>query len=266
MAYLDTVEKRKAAIITACLALVGFIFIAFVTVLSELEPKEEDQGIAVNFGNTETGTGEIEPAKPTRVAPRVAKATATKQEQLDNVATQDNTDAPAIKSDPKITKPVRTPVEKPVKKADPKPSNSVLDALNSVSGAKPASGENNSGQGPGDGPGNKGQLDGDPYANAYYGSGKGTGGKGFGLNGRGKIAGTGAQPDCFETGRVIVEIQVNQEGRVVQATPGKKGTTNSAQCLLDAARKSAMTYRFSAAPKAREIQIGFIEVNFKVGE
>lgn len=264
MAFLDTSEKRKSILITAILTSVLLLAFTFVTVLTELEPPEEE-GIAINFGNTEVGSGDVEPAQPTKVSP-AKSSSQTQQEQLDNIATQDNTDAPTIKSDPTNEKPVTKPAEKPVKKPDPKPSNSVLDALNSVTGAKPADGTTSQGQGPGDGPGNKGDLNGDPYANAYFGKGKGTGGKGFGLNGRGKITGSGAQPDCYESGRVIVEIEVDRNGRVLKASPGRQGTTNKAQCLLDAARKSAMTWKFTAAPDAPSVQIGFVEVIFKVGE
>lgn len=265
MGFLDTSEKRKAFILTASITAVLLLVFTFVTVLKELDPPEES-GIAINFGNTDVGSGPIEPAQPTRVQPTKANPS-TQPQQLDNVATQDNTDAPTIKSDPKNNKPVTKPADKPIKKADPKPDASVLDALNSVTGAKPVDGTTAQGQGPGDGAGNKGDINGDPYANSYYGApGNGSGGKGYGLNGRGKVGGTGAQPDCFETGRVIVEIEVDRNGRVVNATPGKKGTNNRAQCLLDAARKSAMTYKFSPAPKAPALQIGYIEVNFKVGE
>ncbi|MDP5077285.1 MAG: hypothetical protein NWQ19_04280 [Nonlabens sp.] len=264
MAFLDTSEKRKSLIITAILTSVLLLAFTFVTVLTELEPPEE-QGIAINFGNTDVGSGPVEPAEATKVSPAKSRSEA-QQEQLDNVATQDNTDAPTIKSDPKNDNPVKKPADKPAKKPDPKPDNSVLDALNSVSGAKPADGTTTQGQGPGDGAGNKGDLNGDPYANSYFGKGKGTGGKGFGLSGRGKVSGSGAEPDCFESGRVIVEIEVDRNGRVVKATPGKQGSTNTAKCLLDAARKSAMTYKFTAAPDARDIQIGFVEVIFKVGE
>jgi len=264
MAFLDTREKRKSLVITAILTSVLLLAFTFVTVLTELDPPEE-VGIAINFGNTEVGSGPVEPAERTKVTPAKSKAQ-SQQEQLDNVATQDIADAPTIKSDPTNDKPVKKPADKPAKKPDPKPDNSVLDALNSVSGAKPADGTTSQGQGPGDGPGNKGDLNGDPYANSYYGKGKGTGGKGFGLSGRGKVSGIGAEPDCFESGRVIVEIEVNRDGKVVSASPGKQGTTNKAQCLLDAAYKSAMTYKFTAAGDARAIQIGFVEVIFKVGE
>lgn len=271
MSFLDTSEKKKSLIITSVLMSVLLLLFVFVSVLEEL-PDEEEPGIAINFGNTAVGSGPVEPAEATKVTPEsnptpVDQAAA----QVDNVATQDNTDAPVINSDPNVTKPVTKPdpkpVTKPTPKPDPKPDQSVLDALNNVTGTTPVDGEDNSGQGPGDGPGNKGDINGDPYANSYYGApGSGQSGRGAGLGGRTALSGKGAEPDCFETGTVIVEIQVDKSGKVVQAVPGKKGTTNRASCLLTAAKKSAETYRFSPAPKGKDIQIGFVEVIFKVGE
>ena len=273
MAYLETKEQKRAAALSLFLILALIAIFRFVSVLNIIEPPEES-GIAVNFGNTDVGSGNnIQPA-PTKVTPpsNPEPVEPTDPTPVDNVATQDNTDAPAIDSDPEVTEPVTKPAKKPIEKKpepkpEPKPSNDVLDALSNVEGADPADGENNDGEGPGDGPGNKGQLNGNPYANTYYGNpGSGQGGKGFGLSGRGKVAGQGVKPDCFETGTVIVEIEVDRQGRVQKATPGKRGSTNTAACLLKAARESAKTYRFTAAPKANAIQIGFIEVVFKVGQ
>ncbi len=275
MAYLETREQKISAGLSVFLIVAMVLLFRFVSVLNIMEPPEES-GIAVNFGNTDVGSGDnIEP-NPTKVTPpsQPEPAEPTDPTPVDNVTTQDNTDAPVINSDPEskvpVTKPVDKPIKKPVEpkpKPKPKPSNSVLDALSNVEGAQPADGENNDGEGPGDGPGNKGQLNGNPYANTYYGNpGTGQGGKGYGLSGRGKVAGSGVKPDCFETGKVIVEIQVDRSGRVIKATPGKQGSTNTAACLLSAAAESAKTYKFTPAAKANDIQIGFIEVIFKVGE
>ncbi|SCY25416.1 outer membrane transport energization protein TonB [Nonlabens sp. Hel1_33_55] len=270
MSFLNTKEKRKSFAISAGIMATLLLFFIFVTVFTVLDPPEES-GIAVNFGNTDVGSGSIEPARPTQVTPESSPTESTPEaSSAENIITSDETESkPVIESQPtpKESKPTAKPVDKPIKKPDPKPDTSVLDALNNVTGSTPATGENNSGEGPGDGPGNKGDINGDPYANTYYGNpGNGQGGKGYGLSGRGKVGGRGIEPDCTETGTVIVEIQVNRNGNVVNALPGKKGTTNRAACLLDAARKSAMTYKFSAASEARDIQIGFIEIIFKVGE
>lgn len=273
MSYLDTSEKRKSAIITAGIMSVLLLFFTFVSVLTELDPPEES-GIAINFGNTSVGSGPVETAQTARVSPPSNPEPQTQPtQQVDNVATQDNTDAPVINSDPTQDKPAEKPVTKPVEKPveqkpDPKPDQSVMDALNSVTGTNPVDGDTDQGEGPGDGPGNKGDINGDPYANTYYGDpGTGQGGKGFGLKGRSRLGYQATLPTCDETGTVVVEITVNKSGRVVKAVPGKQGTTNRVQCLLDAARKTAESYKFSAAPDARnDFQIGFVEVIFKVGE
>lgn len=272
MSYLKTKEQKISAAVSVLLIVMLVLVFRFVSIINVIEPPEE-AGIAINFGNTAVGSGPVEPAKPTKVAPESAPEPVTEPDtpEVENIVTQDQTDAPAVVSKPEVKptpKPNPKPVTKPVEpKPDPKPDSSVLDALNSVTGAETVDGETSTGQGPGDGPGNKGDINGDPYANTYFGApGTGQGGKGYGLNGRGKVAGSGVAPDCFETGKVIVEIQVNRSGKVVKATPGKRGTTNRAACLLTAAQQSAMTYKFSAAPKAKDIQIGFVEVIFKVGE
>ncbi|ARN78976.1 hypothetical protein BST97_13810 [Nonlabens spongiae] len=273
MGYLDTKEQKKSMILSVLLILAVIAVFRFVSVLNIIEPPQES-GIAVNFGNTDVGSGNNFQPAPTKVTPpsNPEPVEPTETSPVDNVQTQENTDAPTIESDPTVTEPVEKPVKKPevkkpIEKPKPKPSSSVLDAISNVEGAQEVDGENNDGEGPGDGPGNKGQLNGNPYANTYYGNpGNGQGGKGYGLSGRGKVAGQGVKPDCFETGTVIVEIEVNRQGRVVKATPGKRGSTNTAACLLEAAQQSAKTYKFTPAPEANPIQIGFIEVVFKVGQ
>ena len=65
---------------------------------------------------------------------------------------------------------------------------------------------------------------------------------------------------------MVVQIVVNRQGQVVQATPGVRGTTNNDPCLLEPARKTAMSYKWNADSKAPDQQIGFVVVNFKLGQ
>ena len=112
--------------------------------------------------------------------------------------------------------------------------------------------------------GDKGQLNGDPYAPSYFGSpGNGNGGVGYGLNGRGTPTKSTFIPDCDEEGRVVVEIHVNQSGVVTNAIAGKRGTTGDI-CLYEAAKKTALTHKWPADPKAPFKQIGFVIVEFSV--
>jgi hypothetical protein len=74
------------------------------------------------------------------------------------------------------------------------------------------------------------------------------------------------QQECNEEGRVVVRIVVDRNGKVVNATPGVKGTTNNHPCLLEPARKTAFLHSWNLDSKAPNQQIGFVVVNFKLGE
>jgi len=272
MSLLDTKEKKKSFTITAAIMVVLLMLFGFVTILRELDPPPEG-GIYVNLGFTDTGSGDVQPVEPIKTAPQPRQSPAEPQEstpQVDNTITSETSDAPVIESDPEAQtkpEPQKQPAEKPQPKPEPKPDQNVLDALNSATSGPAYDGTEQNGEGPGDGPGDKGNPDGDRFANTYYGEpGSGSGDKGFGLKGRAKVAGSGVEPDCNETGIVVVEIAVNKQGQVIRARPGKRGTTNSAACLLEAAKQSARTFKFNREPNAPNTQIGFVEVVFKLGE
>ena len=103
-----------------------------------------------------------------------------------------------------------------------------------------------------------------PRARGTPGSGSGSGG--YGLNGRSLISKGAVRQECNEDGRVVVRILVDRNGKVVQATPGVKGTTNNAPCLLEPARKTALLHKWNLDAKAPSQQIGFVVVNFKLGQ
>ncbi len=111
--------------------------------------------------------------------------------------------------------------------------------------------------------GDKGQPDGDPYATSPS-SGSGTGG--YGLNGRSLVSKGKVKQECNEAGRVVVKIIVDRNGDVVSAIPGVKGTTNNSACLLDPAKKTALKHKWNLDSNAPSQQVGFVVVNFKLGE
>ncbi len=115
--------------------------------------------------------------------------------------------------------------------------------------------------------GDKGQPDGDPYAASYYGSpGSGSGTGGYGLGGRSLSTKGKVEQECNQAGRVVVRIVVDRNGRVIEATPGVRGTTNNDPCLLEPARKTAFKHRWNPDSRAPARQIGFVVVNFKLGQ
>ena len=109
--------------------------------------------------------------------------------------------------------------------------------------------------------------DGDPYATSYYGSpGSGSGTGGYGLNGRSLVSKGKVEQECNQEGRVVVKIVVDRNGTVISATPGVKGTTNNNPCLLDPAKKTAFMHKWNLDSNAPSQQVGFVVVNFKLGE
>src|SRR5690606_25835987 len=101
----------------------------------------------------------------------------------------------------------------------------------------------------------------------YYGApGSGSGTGGYGLLGRSLVDRGVVLQQCNQAGRVVVEIVVDPNGRVIKATPGVKGSTNTHECLLKPARETALKYQWNRDPKAPSQQIGFIVVNFKLGQ
>lgn len=115
--------------------------------------------------------------------------------------------------------------------------------------------------------GDKGQPGGDPYATSYYGSpGSGSGTGGYGLNGRSLVNKGKVAQECNQSGRVVVKIIVDKNGNVISATPGVKGTTNNDPCLLEPAKKTAFKHKWNLDAKAPTQQVGFVVVNFKLGE
>lgn len=262
MKFLNTIHERKSAVKTA-IVMALLILSFFIVGMTYLDPPDE-MGIEVNFGTSDLGSGDIQPKQEVQTMPQQAQSQAeetpqeeTSVDETEEVVTQDTEEeAPVIK--PK-------PVEKPKPKPEPKPNTSEADnALNSILNSNNAeNGNTNQGEGPDNTAGDKGQIDGNPYANAYYGGGSGSG-SGYGLNGRSKVSFKKEKPTCNEEGRVVVQIEVDRNGNVIKAIPGVKGTTNSANCLLEPAKRTALSYRFNSDSKAPKKQIGFVVINFSL--
>ncbi|MFK8276037.1 energy transducer TonB [Capnocytophaga cynodegmi] len=283
MSLIDTEHKRKSLAITT--TIMGLIVILlFFAGMKYLDPPPES-GVDVIFGVDVRGMGEKSPPpsaskpQPSRSEETSKPEESTSESVKENLLAQDNEEEIAVPNEPKKKEkqketpkkeksektPNKQPTEKP--KEEPKPSKEATDALSSILGASNANGNSSGGQGDDNVVGYKGSPDGDPYASSYYGSGgSGTGGKGWGLKGRSIEAEGKVLQDCNESGTVVVQIEVDQNGNVVKATPGVRGSTSREACLLEAARKTAFKHKWNADSKAPSRQIGFIVINFKLGE
>jgi TonB family protein len=267
MKYLETEYEKKSFAITTAIMIVLLLLLVFLG-LSYMDPPPEN-GIAVNFGNTEFGSGENKISTETIQSAPQATSSAQPTTSSEELSTQDIEDAPVIKGTKKPTpqKEITPEPAKPKPVIKPQPSKTTTDALSNLLNGPKSDGKNTEGEGPDNLPGNKGKLDGDPYANSYYGSGKGTSGNssGWGLNGR-KLSNSGKEVQkCNEEGTVVVQITVNRNGNVIGAKY-TKGTTNTSPCLVEPAIATAKKHKWLPDPNAPETQTGFIIVNFKLGE
>ncbi len=277
MTYLDTPHKKKSFVIT-CILMAIILFLMFIVGMKYLDPPEEG-GIAVNFGTSSVGSGNVQPTKPVASAPKNTAPEPTptppQPEIKDEVVTQDIEDAPVIEEKPKETpkpeveKPKEKPVEKPIEEAkpDPKPDQSTTSALDALINGPKNDGAAQGGEGDDNQAGDKGDPNGDPNASSYYGSGKGIDGDGnYQLGGRKALGKPKRVQECNEAGTVVVSIEVDRTGKVIKAVPGVRGTTNNSRCLLEPAKAAALATKFNPDDKAPSKQIGKIVYRFSLSD
>lgn len=282
MKYFETKHERNSAKLTTLITVI-LILLLFVVGAQYMDPPIE-YGVAVNFGNTDFGKGTVQPLKPVKSEPKeinepyqpeVSKTEPPKAaEAKEEVLTQENEEAIAIKKQKQAEANAKAIADAKAKaeadriakeKQEQEDKKRKLDAL--IGGVSKSEGSTTGSEGNDNKTGDKGQLNGDPYAPSYFGDpGTGSGGVGYGLNGRGKATYQTLKQDCNESGLVIVKIIVNNSGNVVEAVPGFKGTTNTAACLLEPAKKIALSHKWRPDPNAPSKQIGFVKVNFTLGQ
>ena len=282
MKYYNTKHEKDSAKITTLVTLIILLLI-FVVGPKYIDPPEE-YGVAVNFGTTDFGSGNVQPTKPIKSEDlninkppetEPTKAEPTKAtEATEEVLTQETEEAVAIRKQKDAVAKAKAIADAKAKaeadriakeKREQEEKKKKLDAL--IGGVSNSEGSETGSEGNDDKAGDKGQLNGDPYASSYFGDpGTGSGGVGYGLNGRGKPSRDVIQQECNESGMVIVKIVVNRNGNVVEAEAGVKGTTNTAPCLLEPAKKIALSHKWRADSKAPTKQVGFVKVNFNLGQ
>lgn len=276
-----------------------------------------ENGISVNFGTMDFGSGNVQPKEKIRSEPLdTPPVEPTKQEEVEEeaveevieeevpeeivakeapaekVLTQENEESIKLKKAQeakrkaeeaeRIAKKKAEDAEKKAKaeaqkiaqqkkaaeekaRQEQEAKKKKLDEL--IGGISKSDGNASGNEGDDNKAGDKGQADGDPYATSYYGSpGSGSGTGGYGLNGRSLVSKGKVKQECNEEGRVVVKIIVDRNGNVVSATPGVKGTTNNSPCLLDPAKKTAFKHKWNLDSNAPSQQVGFVVVNFKLGE
>ena len=210
---------NKAFIFTAVfytIVLFLFLFLGFTTPL----PLPAEEGILINFGDTETGFGEREPRPveevintPEAVQPVSQEIT----EQIEEQLTQDYEEAPeVVPVKREETKPTdnKTPEKKPEEEVKPVKEPTVNPSA-MYTGRKPDS-QSSSSEGESGGSGNEGNLAGDVDATSHS-LGAGTGdGISFSLNGRSPVRLPLPDFNTQKEGRVVVRVRVDRTGKIIK--------------------------------------------------
>jgi outer membrane biosynthesis protein TonB len=278
--FLDTDYKRKSAALTS-LVMSLIVLALFFFGLTYLDPPEEF-GIALNFGTSEVGQGDIQPTEALRPASQEAvqeqqeavkeQVTKTAPKIAEEVLTQDTEDALVIKKQLEAKKKadelaLKERIQKEAiakQQAEELEKRKKLDAL--IGGVSNSNGTATGGQGNDNIAGDKGKITGDPNASGYYGNGAGGGGGDYQLGNRKPISRPKPDYICDEEGLVVVSIEVNVSGQVINATPGIKGSTNTAPCLLSQAKEAALKTTWQPDANAPSKQIGVIKYRFSLSQ
>ncbi len=295
MSQFERQKNIKAGTITGivCGALLLLFFIVSWTTPQEILPPMEE-GIEVNLGNSDQGSGDVQPLIPGPPAAEEKeintppKTQITQAEEAREVQTDDNDkEAPDVSlPKPAVPKPNSANIPKkenttPVKNANAKPQ--IVENPKPVE-RKPAAvykggdgsgkGGNNSdswnsskNQGIAGGKGDQGKVNGNPNSDSYDGNaGSGRSGVSIsrGLQGRRITRLPSFEDDFNENAKIAVDVKVDKSGSVISASYQPRGSTSSDAGMKEIALRKARQLKFSTSTNDTEEQIGTIIFNFRL--
>ncbi len=288
MTDFESAKNLKAGtytlVICVCLALL-FFFVKWTT--PGFPPPMVEEGIEVNLGNSDFGSGTDQPFEPGAPSPQEQQSytpprqVVAEDNNVKEVETDDREeDAPVVKNPP-VVKPDATKITekdpekiKPVKTAEPvatpapvkqKPKGVMGESQSSGTGGNEADSYKKGGsEGIAGGKGDQGKPGGDPNSKNYEGNG-GRGNSGVsiskGLQGRRFTSLPSFEDEFNENARVAVDIKVDESGQVISAAYQPRGSTTTATSLKEIALRKARQIKLSAGT---EESSGTIVFNFRL--
>ncbi len=201
------------------------------------DPAPENEGaMMINFGTSDTGSGDEQPTEPESSAAENINPTENSAAE-ENVLTQDNVEAVEVNSSPTPQETEPTPVAEAEPVVSPELQEILYKANHSTSNP-----QSTNSQGESEGTGDEGDPNGDPNSNGN--STVGGNGIGFDLGGRGKVSFKKPENPTQEDGKVVVEIWVNRDGKVLRAKTGARGSTTTNPILQKKAEEAAFKAKF----------------------
>ena len=275
-------EHKKGILGTVIFHITILLILLFLGFFTPL-PLPGEEGILVNFGNSQNGFGDREPS-PARKNPKpvqTVKKDKPKPKQ-EEVIPQATTPPPAEIPKPQPAKEVamtqdyeKTAAIDAAEKKRREEEQQKINEINSrTQSAFANSGSGSGGKGNSDGKsqgvtfpgGNQGVATGDPNAGNYGQGGSGSGNQGsgisFSLSGRSAISLPKPKYPGDDAGLVIVKVTVDKNGKVTAAEPGARGTTIMNQEFWNEAKQAALKAKFNVSQNAPAYQQGTISYRF----
>ncbi|TDX01124.1 RodZ family helix-turn-helix domain-containing protein [Dinghuibacter silviterrae] len=280
----DTAKNTKALVATLVWHGALLLFLIFVGFrVPQPPPPPQDQGIEVNLGNSDQGSGTEQPLAPGDPAPETHVHTAPARTQTPptaqaHIETNDNNndDQPAVEQ-PKKVKPTPQPVIRETAPrvtqrtivnptpAPPRPK-ALFKGGTGTGGNDQDAFNKSQNEGIAGGQGDQGKPNGDPNSKSYTGNG-GTGHSGAAIV-RGLVGRTFSMPsfegDYNEPAKEYVDLKVDRNGHVISASLHLAGSTHFNGYFADQAVELARKLKFNTS-NADE-QTGTILFVFKVHE
>lgn len=231
-------NRAIAAAVTVVVHVVVVVLLIKMALTTPL-PLPGEAGVEVDLGMYNQGQGAVQMPKPKKVP---ETQSIQPEPEKEHTVTQDTEEAPAL--------------ETPKPKEEPKVNQRAL--------FKPSQNkEQTSSQGETETEGDQGNTNGTNDLRQYDGQGGSGGGPSYDLGGRGAKSLPKPGSNYQEEGKVVIDIWVDRDGRVVKAQVGK-GTNISNMQMREAARQSALSSVFLPDRNAAEMQKGTITYNFVI--
>lgn len=268
--------KALAYTLGVC-ALLFIIFLFNYLPLPTMPLPIADEGVEVNLGNSDVGSGDVQPqaiGEPANEPPQpttTSQTTPTNNETVDEKGDEEiekitkpvEIKKPEIKDVKSNTKPTTVITTKPTEVKNPKAVFGPHKSNTKGNNSSVDNGFNNQGNDK-TGNGDKGNPNGNPNSDSYKGnSSSGKNGLSIksGLSGR-RIAGYPTLRDEFnENAKVAVDVTVDANGKVLIASINPRGTTTTNATTRNIAIKKAYEIKFN---NGKDEDFGTIVFDFKI--
>ena len=238
-------------------------------------PLPDEEGILINFGTEEFGSGDIEPAyseaTDEAIPEQQSEANVPVSDDAEEITTQDFEEAPALKEEKVVTEQTideeKEVISTQTETTDEETTQEVIEERKvnerALYKGKNITDESSEGEGITQGDGNQGSITGAPDSDNYtQGLSQGSGNVEFSLAGRNPLFLPKPKYEYQVEGKVVVEIRVDRNGNVTFARGGVPGSTTIDANLIKAAQEAALKAKFDVKTDAAYTQTGTITYHF----